>query len=88
MQTVVAPKRVLLEGGTWTPKVGGTIEDGHADAEFVFEGRMEIKELGGHLKMFFHDVVSVKKKVSLTKEEEEQVKGGGRRRKEEEGRGR
>ena len=47
MQAVVAPKRVLLEGGTWTPKVSGTIEDGHADSEFVFEGRMEIKELGG-----------------------------------------
>lgn len=73
MQTVVAPKRVLLDGGTWTPKVSGTIEDGHADAEFVFTGRIEIKELGGHLKMFFHGVESVKKKVSLTMEEEEAV---------------
>ena len=62
MQAVVAPKRVLLEGGTWTPKVSGTIEDGHADSEFVFEGRMEIKELGGHLKMFFNDIQSIKKK--------------------------
>ena len=49
MQPVIAPKRVMLEGGTWTPKVAGGFEDGHADAPFVFEGRVEIKELGGHL---------------------------------------
>ena len=34
---------------------------------------MEIKELGGHLKMFFNDIQSIKKKISLTKEEEEVV---------------
>jgi Leucine-rich repeat (LRR) protein len=73
MQPVIAPKRVLLDGGTWTPKVAGTIEDGNVDAPFVFEGKIEIKELGGHLKMFFHDVVDVKKKISLTEEETETI---------------
>lgn len=73
MQPVIAPKRVMLEGGTWTPKVAGGFEDGHVDAPFVFEGRVEIKELGGHLKMFLHDTVAVKKKVNLTKEETEAI---------------
>ena len=73
MQPVIAPRRVLLDGGTWTPKVAGGFEDGHADAEFVFEGRAEIKELGGHLKVFFHDIEAVKKKITLTKEETEAI---------------
>ncbi len=55
-----------MPGGSWTNKLGGEFQEGDTATKFFFEGRADIKELGGHLKIFFKDVSIIKRPFILT----------------------
>jgi leucine-rich repeat protein SHOC2 len=73
MQSIIADKRIEIKGGTWTPKVAANFEEGSADENFFVEGRLEIKELGGHLKLFCENLTMEKRKVHLEEDEIKEV---------------
>ena len=71
----VTTKRVDIPGGVWAPKVSGMFEEGDpASTHFFVTGKVDIKELAGHLKLFFEDVKIVKRKMLLTDKEKEELK--------------
>ena len=54
-----------MPGGSWTNKLGGEFQDGDASTTFFFEGRADIKELGGHLRIFFKDIAVIKRPMEV-----------------------
>jgi len=66
---------VDLPGGVWAPKVGGVFEEGDpSSTHFYVTGKVDIKELAGHLKLFFEDVKIVKRKLLLSEKEKDELK--------------
>jgi hypothetical protein len=42
----------------WTNKMGGNLEEGDPGlTKFTIEGRVDVKELGGHMRVFFSDII-------------------------------
>lgn len=57
MIPLVCRDRLESPGGLWVTKCGGTFVEGNPSTTSCFvEGKVEIKELGGHLKAFFKSV--------------------------------
>jgi hypothetical protein len=73
MLPIVVPKRAEVKGGLWTPRALGEFEEGDADTEFYISGSAEIKELQGHMKLFFRNVKIMHRKAPEEEEEEEKV---------------
>jgi hypothetical protein len=74
MQPVLSRKRPDIKGGVWTPKVGGVFQEGDPNQSFLIKGRADIKELGGHLKLFMTEVKIEMRKVYLSTEQQEAIK--------------
>ena len=74
MNSVLSNKRLDITGGMWTPKVGGPFQEGDASQTFLVKGRADIKELGGHLKLFMENIEVETRKVYLSEEEEQKIK--------------
>jgi len=75
MIPIVTTKRVELPGGVWTPKVGGEFEEGDpGTTHFYISGRVDGKELAGHLKLFFTDTKIVKRQLLLTEKEKDELR--------------
>lgn len=74
MRAAIGRMRVDIPGGMWAPKVSGEFQEGDpVTTAFFVEGKVEIKELAGHLKLFFTDVKLVKRKLFLTNKEKEDI---------------
>lgn len=57
MIPIISKQRLEKPGGLWTTKSVGSFVDGNpTTTSFFVEGKVEIKELGGHLKAFFKGV--------------------------------
>lgn len=70
MIPVVYNSRTKISGGLWTPKLTGVIEEGDSSTtRFFIEGTIEIKELSGHLKMFFRGIKMTERKFVITDED-------------------
>ena len=58
MIPLICKARTETIEGKWTNKMGGAMEEGDPTiTKFYFEGRADIKELGGHLRIFFKDII-------------------------------
>lgn len=67
MIPVVCKTRTETIDGLWTNKLGGVFEEGDpALTNFTIEGRADIKELGGHLRIFFKDIQIKRRLFVLT----------------------
>jgi len=66
MIPITSRGRVEMPGGSWTNKMGGEFQEGDSATKFFFEGRADIKELGGHLKIFFKDIAIIKRPFVVT----------------------
>ena len=72
MNPVVFQKRVDSPGGLWSDKVGGEFQEGDpSKTTFYVEGKCEIKERAGRLRMFFQNVTLVKRRVIISDAEKE-----------------
>lgn len=72
MNPVVFQKRVDIPGGLWSDKVGGEFQEGDpSKTTFYVEGKCEIKERAGRLRMFFQNVTLVKRRVIISDAEKE-----------------
>jgi Leucine-rich repeat (LRR) protein len=57
MLPIVCAERLEKPGGLWTSKLSGSFTEGEASVtKFYVEGKVDIKELGGHLKVFFKGI--------------------------------
>lgn len=76
MYPVVEPYRARIAGGTWTTKIAGNFEEGDPKkVQFVISGSVEVKELGGQLKLFCKSVqVNPRKKKKKPVAEDEETK--------------
>jgi hypothetical protein len=76
MYPVVEPYRARVAGGTWTTKIAGNFEEGDPKkVQFVLSGHVDVKELGGQLKLFCKDVqVNLRKKKKKPVAEDEETK--------------
>eukprot|EP01038_Epipyxis_sp_PR26KG_P009130 gene9130-12314_t len=62
MIPVVSSQRIQQSGGSWTSKLGGDLVEGDPTiTRFGFTGRIEVRELGGHLRLFFENVLITKR---------------------------
>lgn len=51
----------------WSPKLTGNLREGDpALTSFTIEGRAEIRELGGHIRLFLRDIKVVKRPLVIT----------------------
>jgi Leucine-rich repeat (LRR) protein len=67
MIPVICKARTETNDGLWANKMGGEFEEGDAAlTKFTVEGRADIKELGGHLRVFFSDIKLKKRIFVLT----------------------
>ena len=72
MKPIVFQKRVEIPGGLWSDKLGGAFQEGDpAKTSFYVEGRCEVKERAGRLRLFFQDVKLVKRRVVISDAEKE-----------------
>ena len=72
MNPVVFQKRVDIPGGLWSDKVGGEFQEGDpSKTTFYVEGKCEIKERAGRLRMFFQNITLVKRRVIISDVEKE-----------------
>lgn len=72
---IIAPKRLEIKGGMWTPKVGGEFQEGDPSTTgYYIQGKAEIKELAGYLKLFCTDVKLVRRKLLLSEREKSTLK--------------
>lgn len=74
MLPVVFNSRTTIPGGLWTPKLAGDFEEADPTAgRFYVEGRAEIKELAGHLKLFFKDIALIERRMIISDEEKQEI---------------
>ena len=73
MDAVVAPERLNIVGGVWTPKLSGSFQEGEVSLPFHIEGKCELKELGGHMKLFLTDMKIETHQMHLLQEEKDEV---------------
>lgn len=74
MIPVLSETRALSKDSLWTNKMRGDFEEGDpALAHFIIRGGAEIKELGGHLRIFFRDVQIMKRPFILTEDVRKQL---------------
>lgn len=74
MIPVLSETWALSKDSLWTNKMRGDFEDGDpALAHFIIQGGAEIKELGGHLRIFFRDVQIMKRPFILTEDVRKQL---------------
>jgi hypothetical protein len=74
MYPVVFSSRVDAPGGLWTPKIGGTFQEGDPSlTSFFIEGRADMKELAGHLRIYFQDVTFLQRKRALPDADRERI---------------
>ena len=67
MIPIVYNSRTEISGGLWTSKLAGEFEEGDpSHTRFYVEGKVEVKELSGHLKLFFSDVKLVERKFVIS----------------------
>ena len=72
MKPLVFPKRVDIPGGLWSDKVGGDFQEGDpAKTNFFVEGRCEIKERAGRLRMFFQNIRLKKRRIVISDADKE-----------------
>lgn len=65
MLPVICKARTETVDGLWTNKMGGEFEEGDpALTAFTFEGRADIKELGGHMRIFFNSI-NIKRRLFI-----------------------
>jgi Leucine-rich repeat (LRR) protein len=74
MNVVVASERLNILGGVWTPKLISSFQEGDVSHPFHVEGRVEIKELGGHMKLFMTDMSIEPHPLNLLEEDKEEIK--------------
>lgn len=75
MRPIVCGHRSRIPGGLWTSKVGGDIKEGDPTlTQFVVEGRADIKELRGHMKLFFQGVTITQRPRILTENEKNKIR--------------
>ena len=74
MIPIVFDSRTKVSGGLWTPKLAGEFEEADPSAgRFFVEGRAEIKELAGHLKLFFKDIALIERRFVISDEEKQEI---------------
>lgn len=74
MQPVISHSRVHLPSGLWTPKLSGDFEEGDPlSTRFSVSGHVDIKELGGHLRLFMTNVVVKQRKILLSDKEKQKI---------------
>lgn len=74
MIPVLSETRALSRDSLWTNKMRGDFEEGDpALAHFIIHGGADIKELGGHLRIFFRDVQIMKRPFILTEDVRKQL---------------
>ena len=75
MYPLIVPSRATSLEGLWIPKTYGSFEDGNAkDSNYTITGDTEIKELGGRLKIFFHNIdLKVRKKPKTREEKAKEI---------------
>lgn len=73
MIPLISRERINLPGGLWAPKVGGDLQEGDMAAKFTITGRMDIRELGGLLRLFATDIKLIQKKITLTEKEKKKI---------------
>lgn len=74
MHPVVFSTRVYEPGGLWTPKIGGVFVEGDpATSSYFVEGKVDIREMATHLKVFFQGIKMVKRKVVLLERQREEI---------------
>lgn len=73
MNAIVASERLNILGGVWTPKLAGVFQEGDTAHPFHVEGKCELKELGGHMKLFMSDMKIVQHKLNLGQEEKDEI---------------
>jgi Leucine-rich repeat (LRR) protein len=74
MHPVVFTSRVYEPGGLWTPKIGGVFVEGDpASSSYYVEGKVDIREMADHLKVFFEDIKIVKRKIVLLERQREEI---------------
>ncbi len=66
MIPITSRGRVEMPGGSWTNKMGGEFQEGDTTTKFFFGGRADIKELGGHLRIFFKDIALTRRPFVVT----------------------
>ena len=76
MYPVIEQYRARIAGGTWTTKIAGDFEEGDPKkVHFVIAGHVEVKELGGQLKLFCRDVqINQRKKKNKPVSNDEEMK--------------
>ncbi len=75
MKPLVFHKRTQISGGLWTPKLGGEFQEGgdaNSNKHYV-QGRAEIKELNGSLRIFFEDVKIIQRPIILSEDVKNQL---------------
>ena len=69
MIPVISKHRIESVDGLWTTKMGGSFDEGDsAQTSFFYEGRADIKELGGHLKLFIKDLAVLQRPLVVTEQ--------------------
>ena len=67
MIPIISEKRTISSDGLWSNKMCGSFEEGDSSlTKFIIEGHADIKELGGHLRIFFKEVHIRKRPFILT----------------------
>ena len=74
MNVVVASERLNILGGVWTPKLSSTFQEGDVSHPFHVEGKVEIKELGGHMKLFMTDMKIEKHPLHLLEADKDEIR--------------
>lgn len=69
MISLISQDRLEKPGGLWTTKTGGIFMEGNPTSTgFFIDGKVEIKELGGHLKIFFKAIKLTPRTLQITEE--------------------
>lgn len=72
MKPIVFQKRVEIPGGLWSDKVGGAFQEGDpSKTTFYIEGKCDIKERAGRLRLFFQNISLTKRRVIVSNEAKE-----------------
>jgi hypothetical protein len=67
MIPTICHARTQTADGLWATKMGGVFEEGDPSiTPFHLEGTADIKELGGHLRIFFRKVIIVRRLFATT----------------------
>ena len=73
MNAIVASERLNILGGVWTPKLSGVFQEGDVSHPFHVEGKVDVKELGGHMKLFLRDIKIVNHALNISEEDKAEI---------------